>query len=177
MDLSKFKTAIGTIAPWLAGTLGTPVMGVAVQALENVFGMQPGTATPQNLMTALAGATPQQLQDLRTADQKHSEFMASIGYKDLETLAAIDAGDRDSARKMQIAVHSRWPGILSAVTTLAVIGAIAARMTGLALPQDTVTVQLIGSLTTGWGMCISYWFGTTRGSADKNNLLAQSTPS
>jgi hypothetical protein len=176
MDWTKFKSAIETIAPWIAGTLGTPVAGVAVQALETAFGMQPGSATPQNALAALAGATPQQLQDLRTADQKHAEFMQQIGYQHIEQLQAIAAADRDSARKMQVAVHSRWPGILSAVTTLAVIGAIAARMSGLALPQDTVTVQLIGSLTTGWGMCISYWFGTTRGSADKNNLLAQSSP-
>lgn len=176
MDWTKFKRAIGTIAPWLAGTLGTPIAGVAVQALCNVFGLAGDSGTPDTLTSALAGATPAQLQDLRAADLKHAEVMKGLGFTHIDKLEAIAEADRDSARKMQIAVHSRWPGILSFITTSAVIGVIYARMMGLPMPQDPTTVQLIGSLCTGWGMCISYWMGTTRGSADKNNLLAQSVP-
>jgi len=49
-------------------------------------------------------------------------------------------------------------------------------MAGLSLPNDPTTVQLIGSLTTGWGMAMAYWLGTTRQSANAVNLLAQSSP-
>lgn len=176
MDWSKVKSAIGQIAPWIAGTLGSPVAGVAVKAVCDVFGLSGVEATPDNVALRLAGATPAQLTDLRSAEQNHQEFMVQIGYTHLAQLEKTAADDRNSARQLQIAQPSPWPGILSSVTTVAVLGVIAARMFGAALPSDPTTTQLIGSLTTGWGMCLSYWFGTTRGSGDKNALLAQSKP-
>ena len=39
MDWTSVKKAIGAFAPWIAGTLGTPVAGAAVGALCNVFGL------------------------------------------------------------------------------------------------------------------------------------------
>ncbi|HBO83134.1 MAG TPA: hypothetical protein DD502_33950, partial [Cupriavidus sp.] len=71
MDWSKVKSAIGTIAPWLAGTLGTPVAGVAVKAICDLFGLTGDNATPENVTAALAGATPDQLIALKQADLKH----------------------------------------------------------------------------------------------------------
>jgi hypothetical protein len=177
MDWSKIKTAVGQIAPWIAGTLGSPVAGVAVKALCDVFGLSGVEATPENVALRLAGATPAQLTDLREAEQKHEEFMTQIGYEHLEQLEQIAATDRDSSRKMQIAQPSQWPGVLSFITTVAVIGLIGASVAGYHLPNDPTAVQLIGSLTTGWGACLAYWVGTTRGSGNKDALLAQSKPS
>ena len=127
--------------------------------------------------------TPEVIAAVRAADQKHAEIMGQQGI-DLAKLnadhdAAMEttvAADRDSARKLQIAAPSYWPGILSATTTLAILGVIGARMYGANLPNDPTTVQLIGSLTTGWGVAMAYWFGTTRSSSEKNALLAQSAP-
>jgi len=35
---------------------------------------------------------------------------------------------------------------------------------------------MLGSLSTAWGMVMAFWFGTTAGSAQKNELLANSMP-
>lgn len=178
------KTAIASIAPTLATMLGGPLAGTAVTALESAFGLQPGAGQEGITQVIQNGQmTPDIISKVREADQKHAEIMGQQGI-DLEKLnkdheAAMEqaaAADRDSARKLQIAQPSYWPGVLSAVTTAAVLGVIAARMFGANLPNDPTTVQLIGSLTTGWGVAMAYWFGTTRSSAEKNNLLAQSAP-
>lgn len=176
MDWSKFKVAIGTIAPWIASTLGSPVAGIAVKAVCDVFGLSGDAATPDNALAALSGATGEQLQALRDAESKHVETMAQLGYTNIAQLFVSEVADRKSARDMQMATPSNWPGILSAITTGAVLAIIAASIAGHSIPQDTVTVQLIGSLTTGWGAAMAYWLGTTRGSSDKNNLIAQSQP-
>lgn len=91
MDWTKVKSAIGTIAPWIAGTLGSPVAGVAVKGLCSVLGLDGNTATPDTITAALAGATPEQLLALKVADQKHQELMQQIGYTHVEQLAASDA--------------------------------------------------------------------------------------
>lgn len=180
-DLTK---ALASIAPTLATMLGGPLAGTAVSALEGAFGLQSGAGADGITKVIQAGnMTPEIIAQVRAQDQKHTEIMGQQGI-DLAALnAAHDAAqdktaadDRDSARKMEIAKHSVWPGVLSALTTGGVLGIIAARMAGLSLPNDPVTVQLIGSLTTGWGMAIAYWLGTTRQSANAVNMLAQSTP-
>lgn len=180
----NLKTAIGSIAPTLATMLGGPLAGTAVTALCGAFGLS-STAGQADITKVVQSGnmTPEIIAAVRLADQKHAEIISQQGI-DLAKLNAdheaamekISADDRDSARKLQIATPSNWPGILSAVTTIAVLGVIAASISGSKLPQDSVTIQLIGSLTTGWGVCMAYWFGTTRGSSEKNNLLAQSTP-
>jgi hypothetical protein len=180
-DLS---TAISSIAPTLATMLAGPLAGTAVTALEGCFGLSAGSGVPGITAAIQAGQmTPEIVAAMRAADQHHAEAMGQQGIDLVRLNADHDAAmetsavaDRDSARKLQIAKPSPWPGLLTALLTVAVIGVIAARMTGMSLPSDPVTVQLIGSLTTGWGLSLAYWFGTTRGSQETRNLLAQSAP-
>lgn len=169
----NLKNFVASVAPTLATMLGTPMAGAAVLALEQALGLQPGAGEQGITQAVQAGSvTTDQLAAIRAADQAHKEKLSQLGV-DLEQMAAAD---RDSARKMQIAQPSHWPGILSFITTAAVLGVIGAHMFGAQLPSDTTFVQLVGSLTTGWGLALSYWFGTTRGSGNKDALLAQSQP-
>lgn len=167
-----WKSIIGVVAPTLATALGGPLAGLAVDSLGKVLGLDAPTAEKVKDAFAQGALTGDQIAQLKQAEIALQERMRELDISEQQ----LYANDRDSARKMQIATQSAWPGILSAITTLAVLGVIAARMTGFALPNDSTTVQLIGSLTTGWGMCLAYWFGTTRGSAQKTELLAKAQP-
>lgn len=182
--LTNIATAIKSIAPTLATMLGGPLAGTAVQALVGAFGL-PATAGAADVTQVIqtGSMTPEVIAAVRAADQKHAEVigqqgidLAKLNADHEQAMESVYAADRDSARKLQTVTPSQWPGILSFVTTAAVLGVIAARMSGALLPSDPTTTQLIGSLTTGWGMALAYWFGTTRGSSDKNALLYQSTP-
>lgn len=164
-----WKSAIGVIAPTLATALGGPLAGLAVETLGKAMGIDQPTVEKVKDAFAQGQLTGEQIAQLKAAE---SAFLVRMRELDISE-QQLYANDRDSARRMQIATQSAWPGVLSAITTLAVLGVIAARMSGFALPDDSTTVQLIGSLTTGWGLCLSYWFGTTRGSAEKTALLAK----
>jgi hypothetical protein len=164
-----WKAIIGGIAPTIATALGGPLAGLAVEGLGKAFGMDQPT-----VKKVQAAITQGQLTGEQIAQIKAAEIALQVRMTELDiTEDQLYAADRDSARKMQIGAPSAWPGVLSAITTTAVLGVIAARMSGMALPQDPTTIQLIGSLTTGWGMCLAYWFGTTRGSSEKSVLLAK----
>jgi hypothetical protein len=46
----------------------------------------------------------------------------------------------------------------------------------LRVDDSQVLLMMLGSLTTAFGSCLAYWFGTTRDSGDKSKMLAQSAP-
>jgi len=175
MDWSKVKSAIGTIAPWIAGTLGSPVAGVAVQALCNVFGLAGDSATPDNLTAALAGATPEQLQELNAAELKHAEFMQSIGYSHIEKLEQITAEDRASARLREGTVKDNTPKVLAALSVimfLVLIGYVASGHS----PGDGMKEgfwMLVGAAIATYKDVYGYYFGSSAGSHGKDETISR----
>ena len=186
MDWSKVKSAIGTIAPWLAGTLGTPVAGVAVKAICDLFGLSANSATPENVTAAIAGATPDRLIALKQADQKHQEFMTQIGYDNLQKLESIAAQDRDSARNREIQTKDRTPAHLAYMIIGGFFGVATAQLVALMgwpdiaakIPAQgwVIIGNISGYLAAEAKAAAAYYFGTTQDSGRKTELLAQSGP-
>ena len=177
MDWSKVKAAVGQIAPWIAGTLGSPVAGVAVKALCDVFGLSGVEATPDNVALRLAGATPAQLTDLRLAEQKHEEFMLQIGYSHIEQLEQITAEDRNSARDREKAVHDNTPKVLAALAIMGFISLIVYTATGHA-PEQTMHDTFM--MLTGASVALAkdvygYYFGSSAGSQAKDATITKLT--
>lgn len=172
----NLKTAIGTIAPTLATMLGGPLAGTAVAALTQALGLGPDSTHEDVTKVVAAGLTPDQIAAVRKADQDHEEIMRQKDIdliklnKDFEQAqdAAITA-DRDSARKMQIASHSRMPAVLTSVLTLGFFVVLIAKMYKV-LPNDTdpMVNQMISTLLAVWTASVAYWVGTTHSSANKD---------
>ncbi|QOR55299.1 MAG: hypothetical protein SHS37scaffold220_68 [Phage 67_12] len=178
----NFKTAISSIAPTLATMLGGPLAGTAVTALESALGLDPGAGADGITKAVAAGMTPEQISQVRAADQAHAERLKQM---DIDVVKMNDdfeqaqektaADDRDSARKLQIANHSRVPAVLTAFLTTAFVGIILARMFGAFTAKDAadpLTNQMIGQLGMVWLASCTYWFGTTRSSAAKDVTIA-----
>lgn len=183
-NLKSIGIAIASFAPTLAAMLAGPMAGTAVLAIEKALNLQPDSGA-DSIANAIQGGnlTPETIALLKIADQKHAEIMgqqgidiAKVNSDHEKAFAVIAAVDRDSARKMQIAQPSFIPAVLSVSVTLSVFGVIIAFMFGVDVSDNPVAMQLFGSLTTGWGTVMAYWFGTTRSSNEKNALLAQSIP-
>ena len=179
------KTAIGSIAPTLATMLGGPLAGAAVGALAQAFGLSPSASQDDITKVVQAGAmTPDIIAKVREQDQKHAEI---IGQQNIDLVKLnldnetaqiqVEATDRDSARKMQIAQQSGIPAVLSVLITAGFFTILGFMMSGVKVEDNQAFLLLLGSLGTGWTTVMAYWFGTTRGSSEKNALLAQSTPS
>jgi hypothetical protein len=174
MDWSKVKSAIGTIAPWIAGTLGSPVAGVAVKALVDVFGLTGDKATPDNVISALAGATPEQLQSLHDADNKHKEVMTQLGYQNITQLEQLTIDDRDSARKREASVKDNTPKVLAALAVILFLLVIIYVATGQA-PAEAMRDgfwMLVGAVIAIYKDVYGYYFGSSHGSKAKDETIS-----
>jgi hypothetical protein len=184
----SLATMLGTVAPTLATMLGGPLAGTAVAALEGAFGLQPGGGSDAITKVVQGGGmTPDALAAVRAADQKHAEVLAQQGI-DLAKLnadheaamAQSDAGDRDSARKREIAVRGTTTPALAWLVVAASVALGAAVVLG-AVTKDPAQATLVGTVI-GYvfseaKQVLAYYFGTTADSGRKTELLAQSTPS
>jgi len=175
MNWEKVKNSVVQIAPWVAGTLGSPVAGVAVKALCDVFGLSSDTATPDNVIAALSGASPEQLQALRDAETKHSEFMQQIGYTHIEQLERDTVDDRNSARLREASVKDNTPKVLAALAVIVFLSFVVFVAIGKS-PQEAMLPgfwMLAGAAVTTFKDVYGYYFGSSHGSDQKNETIAK----
>ena len=170
-----WKTIVSTVAPWIGTALGGPLGGMAVEAAANAFGLS--TKTVDSVKQALSGATPEQMLALKQADQAFAMQMQTLGFKNVADMEALAAGDRKDARAMQTTKPSPVPAVLSIGVTVGYFGILVGMMLGLLNVNDSQALLImLGSLGTAWGMVMAFWFGTTRDSSRKTDLLAQAPP-
>ena len=159
---------IESIAPTIASCLGGPLAGLAVEAVSKAIGVDPNAVQD----TINSGKL--------TADQIASIQSAEIALKskaqemnlDFEQLAVQD---RKSARDMQTTTKSFIPPLLALIITLGFFGILVGMMTGKVTSSDALML-LLGSLGTAWTGVISFYFGSSASSQNKDALLHQSTP-
>lgn len=169
-----WTSIIKTVAPWIGTALGGPLGGMAVEAAANALGVS--EKTTDAVKQALAGVTPDQMLALKKADQDFQLQMQALGFKQVADLEAIAAGDRKDARDMQRTTRSWVPAALSGIVTVGFLGLLAGMMFGVLKVSDSQALLLmLGSLSTGWGMVMAFWFGTTHDSGRKTDMLASAS--
>lgn len=88
--------------------------------------------------------------------------------------------DLSSARQMQMSTHSAIPGVLTIILTTGFFGMLTMVVQhGLPTTGEAgseAILLLLGALTTGFSMMLQFWFGSSMGSANKDQLLWKSTP-
>jgi hypothetical protein len=165
------------IAPWLTAAAGGPagLAGMAIAKAAEALGAS--SSTTESITQAIAGATPEQLAALKKADQDFALQMQALGFKQATDLETLAVEDRKDARAMQVSKPSPVPAVLSLLVTLGYFGILVGMMTGTFKVSDSQALLImLGSLGTAWGGVMAFWFGTTRDSARKTDLLAQSAP-
>ena len=167
MDFSKIGGIIGAVAPTIATALGGPLAGMATKFVSNaLFGHQDGTA--DDIQAALLNPSGDQLAALKKIDADFKTQMKSLDI-DLERIAA---GDRDSARQMQMATKSWLPETLAIMVTIGFFGIIAYIIKfGLPESGNEAVLLLLGSLGTAWGGVMAFYFGSSAGSQKKTEAL------
>jgi hypothetical protein len=169
MDLlAKFGPLLGQVAPSIATALGGPLAGVAVRTLSGaLFGHEEGTE--QQVAEAIASATPEQLAAIKKTD---ADFKVRMKELDID-LERIAAGDRDSARQMQRETRDWLPKALAVFIVFGFFGILLWMMV-FGLPKTGVEalLMMVGSLTSAFGGVVQFYFGSSAGSKEKNNLLA-----
>lgn len=180
MEWNDVKTLVARLAPSIAAGLGGPLAGTAVAALEGALGVSTDGSTTdkqQALAAAISGATPDQLLALKKADQDYQAKMTELGFDNAQDMEKLASGDRDSARKREMDVKDKTPRNLAYLITSGFFGVLAFLMLSKvpAESRDILNIML-GSLGTAWVAAVTYYFGSSAGSAEKTTLLHQSIP-
>lgn len=163
----KIFQILGGIAPTIATALGGPLAGVATKALADKLLGRP-EATSEEVEAAILNAAPQDLLKLKEADAELQKHLADAGIE----LEQIAANDRDSARNRQIATKDRVPGILAGVILVGYFAVLAYLIKyGLPTASEEILALLIGALTAGLTQVLNFYFGSSAGSKNKDQLI------
>lgn len=169
-----WKALIGTVAPWIATALTGPLGGMAVTAAADALGLSDKTESA--LKQALSGVTPEQMLALKNADQAFQMRMQELGFAHIQALEQIAFQDRDSARKRESTVGDKTNRNLAYTIIAAFIAMAIGTLMGWAKADSVLAGTIIGYLSAKAEQVLSYYFGSTSGSAEKSRLLAQSAP-
>lgn len=135
--------------------------------------------TGQKVVAGLFQGVGEMIDRFHLSPEEAQQFKLELAKMELESYKA-QISDVQSARQMQMATPSPWPGILTMVIVFGFYAVLAAvifkGLPSTNAPGGEAILMLIGSLTTGLASVLAFWFGTTRGSQDKDRLLANSVP-
>lgn len=165
-----WKGMIGAVAPTIATALGGPFAGMATKAIASKL-LGKDDASEEELQTALAGATPETLAEIKRIDVEFKTSMKKLGI-DLEK---IHAQDRASAREMATKTTLVPQSILAAVFVIGFILVMIAVFTG-TVELEGSTQQaafiLLGILSAGITQILNFFFGSSAGSKEKTARMA-----
>ena len=168
-----WKAVVKSIAPNIGTALGGPLGGVAGLALSKALGVSDDSAKDETAMAAaIQGANPDQLLALKKADQDFALQMQQLGFKNIEALEAIAAGDRGSARDREIKTGDWTPKVLGIAITIGFFGLLS-WLLNKEPPEKSRDILniMMGSLGSAWIGVVSYYFGSSVGSARKTELM------
>lgn len=170
----KAKQVLATVAPLLGTALGGPLGTVAGTLLAGALGTPPGDQKAAE--AALLTATPETFAKLKQAEM---DFQARMKELDISEEKLV-YDDIASARTRETIVKDRTPSILALLITVGFFGTLTFMLTkGIPTAGGEALLVLLGSLATAWAGVVSYYFGSSMGSATKDKTLsdiAKQTP-
>ena len=171
------KPWVSKLAPYLGAAVGGP-FGAGVGAIiGNALGVK--DASPDSIAQAIKTGTldADHILALQQAEKDFALKMQAAGFANAEALEEIAFKDRDSARNREIQVKDHTPAIGFYMITAGFFGLLV-MMLFHAVPEvnKAVLYVMTGSLGTAWMGCTTYFYGTTRTSGIKDQMLFNSTP-
>lgn len=172
MDLLKaFGPLLRQIAPTIATALGGPVAGMAVRALSiGLLGREDGSSS--DIAEVLAAATPDQVTEIKRID---SDFQVKMKQLDID-LEALVVADRKSARDMQMALRTNLVPSMAIFILVSFVVVTITTLFGYTKVDSVLAGTLIGYLSAKAEQVISFYFGSSNSSQNKDILLYNSTP-
>lgn len=162
-----------TLVPMLGTALGGPFGGIAAGFIAEKLGLEGKTVDAVTKALSDNKMTADQVTAIRLAEIDFTKFLAQNEI----TLAQLEVTNTQGAREMQMTVKSKTPDILAVIIVTGFFGILITMMMGLLTVTDQQALLiLLGSLSAGFGAVLNFFFGSSRGSQNKDVLLAQSTP-
>ena len=168
-SIVRYAPALGAaLAPATGGV--SAMVGTGIAVLGKIFGL--GDApTPDALQNAIA-QDPQAALKLALADR---EFQLAEYKAETDRLQVL-LDDVKSARDREKSVKDYVNRNLAYVIILAFIGVVAFTLAGMVKVESVLAGTLIGYLSAKAEQVLAYYFGSSKGSTEKTNLLAKAEP-
>lgn len=162
-----------TIAPMIGTALGGPLGGAAAAFLADKLGIEEKTVEAVSEVLNSGRMSPDQIAAVKMAEIDFQKFLKEHSIK----IEEVHARDRADARKLLSATASPVPALLSFMVTAGYFGILIGMMTDVLNVADSQALLImLGSLGTAWGMVMAFWFGTTKSSSEKNEIIARQHP-
>lgn len=180
MDLKELgKRLISIGAPAIGTALGGPVGGIAARAavtlLESKFGgtipLEEGKSRADSLADFFT--SPENQIELQKLEHAHEEKLRELMLQERQ----MEFADTASARAREVAITQATGGrdINLYVLAWVVIGGFFG-ISGIAalhqLPDTQLMGIIIGGLVSGFSLVLGYFFGSSRGSREKDKMMA-----
>lgn len=164
----KLKSIVKAVAPTLGTALGGPAGGMAAKIIsEKILGKP--DASEAEIEDFLLTASPEQMLELKKLD---AQFAVDMKKLDIDVFR-IESDDKKSARAM-FGINI-WPQIsLTALFTVGYFVVLIVLLKGsVSIPADSQPVVnvVIGVLTAGMSTVLAFWFGSSVGSKEKNDMI------
>ena len=184
MDWKDIAGTVAKAAPLLGGALGGPVgagIGGLVALISSAFGLTPAETTPEKISQLLATDPEATIKIAELEANNKIELQKFVLMQSCLALQEKQAelADTDSARKRETAVVQATGKLdinlylLAWTIVLGFFGLTALLMyVKLPMGQTEVIFMLFGGLVSGFSTVLGYFFGSSRGSLIKSQLLA-----
>lgn len=156
-----------------AAGFGGPLGTLAASAVGKALGTSSVDSTVDSISAAIAGATPDQMLQLKQAEADVQVKIQQMGFEHAEELDKLSVDDVESARNMQTATRSWTAPVLAWFVVLSFAATVAAVLMGYASKIEAAFAgTLVGYLAANANQVVSYYFGSSAGSDRKTELLA-----
>lgn len=164
------KKIVGAVAPTIGTAIGGPFGGVAMKFIADKF-LGGDTGKVEDFLISATG-DPEKLLQLKQAEIEFQKFLREAGIREAE----LEVRDRESARDM---AKSRGLYVQAGLSTVFITGYFA--ILGLFFVEREIQVSselmqpfliLLGVLTAAVPQILSFWFGSSRSSRDKDTAIA-----
>lgn len=167
-----WNSILKTLAPTVASAVLGPLGGVAVAAIGNILGVSDATQDKIAKVITTANLTPEQIGKFKELELEYQENERERNFK----YAELVFQDRDSARKANVAGNTQrplfWLSLFLLAGTIGTEGVVLFHGYPDTIPEMVVG-RVLGLMDAVAMMVLSYWYGTSSGSAEKTQLLTQ----
>ncbi len=174
MDWKQLGSAVAKLGlPLLGAALPIPGGAAIGTALAQAIGST--SADPQDILTALTANADTQLKAKQFEDT-HKETMLKLQLDYQAQIYQQEVADRASARTMQVGTKSYTLPVLAYTIVGSFIAMVGSTLLGYSHVDSVLAGTLVGYLSAKAEQVIAFYFGSSKGSEDKNVLLANSVP-
>lgn len=157
-----------------AATAGGPLGILAAGAVGKALGVDKVEPTIDGVASVIAKAQindPETLFKLEQEEHRFKAEMEKLGFSHVEELERIAASDRASAREREIALRDITTRILAYVIVGGFFAVLISTLFGYAQVESAMAGALVGYASAKAEQVVTYYFGSSAGSARKTELL------